>query len=332
MKKATAKGYMFEAIIGELLKAVGYSWSSTQGSGKVPGRGAEHEIDAISLGHYTLPFINNIRLLAEAKYKKSKVDLPIVRNIVGALLDINESYKPKRNESIAKKLLGTRNTNCAVIFSNQDFTKDAINYGYAHNIYLVSYAGNPVIKTIVGSFEEICAFIDFRKIGKSKNLLKTRFANLIKGEGPIAGDIKLLKRATLHNQEFLSKLNAFRESIFSTSSILGFIGGSYPIHLISDSNNLANYLTSEAIRRQGGVLEIGYKFHPEGKNLVFWFPFNEDKKAYFVLPRYLFPERKIRDRNLVEEKEEYLKNIIIPFIDPSGVVVMIRLKFNRNLL
>lgn len=328
MKKEVASGYMFESIIGLLLRHVGYSWSPVNGSGNIKGRGAFHEIDAISFGSYSLPFINNIRLLAEAKYRKSKVSLPVIRNMVGVLLDVNQSYNPD-GEHIAKKLLGSRNTNCAVVFSNKSFTRDAINYGYAHNIYLVSYSGNPLMQNVIDKFENLCKYIDFRKSGKGKNQLKSRFLSLISGKSNIEEGSKLLKVNTLHSRQFVETLNEFRNAIRSTSSALGFIEGSYPIHIMSEGNEFYSFISS-GIRNP--VLEIGYRYKVESNNLVFSFKFDTDKEAYFILPKYIFPRDKVLSGNLIEEKESYLKNIIVPIISRNGVAFMFRLKFNRELI
>jgi len=325
MKKEIAKGYMFEVIIGELLRSVGYYWDIT-GQGNVEGRGADHQIDAIAIGPNNLPFINNVRLLAEAKYLAKPVGLAIVRNFAGVLLDVNQAYDPK-NETIAAKLLGSRHTNFGVIFSNREFTKDAVDYGYAHNIYLVSYKGNPVVKKIVDRFEEVCDFINFRKTGSNIYALKEWFLSLIRS-GEVGEKHLLLKNITTNDNAFSKKIEKFRKALHHSSSVLGFIEGSYPIHIVSEERSLP-----EILKAHGGIIEVAYRFKEfEKDNLMFWFTIpGTTKKAYFVLPRYLFPEEKIKAGDLVEEKESYLRNISIPISDGRGIVVF-TIRFNRDLL
>lgn len=326
MEKSQIKGYLFEVIIGKLLESVGYRWEISSGNRKLKGRGARHEIDAIGIGNGVIPFVNNVRLLAEAKYESSgHVGLPIIRNMFGVLTDINESYIPG-GKSIATKLLGKRETNCAVIFSNRDFARDAVNYGYAHNIYLVSYKGNPVMEKIINDFESLCGFIRFDYLTQGKNQLKRWFGNTLSGDGPIEGDVHLFDN--LHEPDLLQSILGLRNSIDSTSSIMGFIGGSYPLHIMSEGGNIINEFREYG---HNGVLKVGYYFDVIGNNLKFWFELNSGGNAFFVLPKYLFPPRKIRERNLREEKDEYLKNITIPLVN-NGVVTILRLEFDRSLI
>ncbi len=322
MKRYQVKGYLFEVIIGKLLESVGYRWEVSTGNQKIRGRGAFHEIDAIGIGSNITPFVNNIRLLAEAKYyDKGDVGLPVVRNMFGALTDINESYTPD-DKPIAEKLLGRRDTNCAVIFSNRDFSKDAIDYGYAHNIYLVSYNGNPVMTNIIQDFEVIFSKLDFRKVSKNKLRLKQQFNDLLRGQ-----DIRLFKERHIDG-ELSRSLTSIRDRLSSTGSVLGFIQGSYPIHITSLSSELPGLILTHPVQERGQI-RVFYHFEMVGNNLLFNFNLGE-VRAEFTLPVFLF-ERNIREGSMISAKEVYLGNIYVPIVTSPGHISIIDLVFDANL-
>lgn len=319
MKKSQAQGYLFEVIIGKLLERVGYRWS---GSKDIKGRGSTHQIDAIGIGRNVTPFVNNIRLLAEAKYfAKGNVELPIVRNMFGVLKDIDESYFPD-NEPIAKKLLGVRHTNCAVIFSNQHFSPKAIDYGYAHNIYLVSYKGNPVLKDILDDLSYIFSRINFRKTPREIKILKDKFNTFLQH---VNLEIFPYFKEQFMNDESIQFIKRFKEKLEATGSVLGFIEGSYPIHITSKNRELPQLLLNLLAEKRG---EVFYRFRLINENILFHFKLNEESVAEFTLPAYIF-KKNLKEGTMLNAKELYLKNIYVPILQPRGIMT-IQLIFNRD--
>lgn len=325
MKKSQVQGYLFEVIIGKLLESVGYRWEISSGNRKLKGRGAYHEIDAIGIGNNITPFVNNIRLLAEAKYcDKGQVGLPVVRNMLGALTDINESYVPD-DKPIAEKLLGKRETNCAVIFSNRFFSKPAIDYGYAHNIYLVSYKGNPLIMDIIRDFEAILSAIDYRKVPKNKLNLKNKFYSLLSTQS--IEEINFFKENSI-GHTLSSVIRSLKHKLDSTSSVLGFIQGSYPIHITSQDKNLVTTILSRSLEEHGQV-QVFYRFETSGDNLLFHFEL-DDVKGEFTLPIFLF-ERNISEGSMINAKRMYLGHISVPIAIRPGRIEIVDLIFDENI-
>ena len=323
MKKAQAQGYMFEVLIGRLLSSAGYSWSTF--SKKIHGRGAEHQIDAIGITTNVSPFVNNIRLLAEAKYQKRPIGLPVVRNMVGVLKDINESYIPSK-KSIAEKILGSRHTNCAVIFSNKNFTDDAIDYGYAHNIYLISYQGNPLMREAIEKFENLCSLLDFQKLPNKVSELKDMFKLMFKEASTVIMPPRL--RKTDDFVKFKKTIKRLDNLVTRTGSIFGFVEGSYPIHIISEDRNIKTLLFSSA--RENGVLPVGYRFEVVRDNILFSFKVG-DSEAKFIIPKYIF--KNFLDKGkMILAKKSLLNNVLIPDLKNDGVGKIVRLKFNQDLI
>lgn len=325
MKKSQIKGYLFEVIIGKLLESVGYRWEVSSGNRKLKGRGAFHEIDAIGIGNSVTPFVSNIRLLAEAKYyDDGHIGLPIVRNMFGALTDINESYIPD-NKPIIEKLLGKRETNCAVIFSNRPFSKDAIDYGYAHNIYLVSYSGNPHIASLIQDYEVILSALDYRKVPKNKEQLKAKFYNLLVTQN--VSEINLFKeRAVDHN--LLGAVSSLRDKLGSTVSVLGFVQGSYPIQITSSDRNLPQEILRHGLENHGD-LRVFYHFRRTGENLLFSFNLGS-VTGEFTLPIFLF-KQSLEEGSMIDTKRMYLGKISIPIVIGPRNVQIVDLLFDEHL-
>lgn len=94
------KGMLLEEAILYLLRAAGYIHIDSVGNDPtlrqgsagmyVRGRGADHQIDAIADSLIQHPFSNPQRLLVEAKHLKGNVRLPVIRNALGTLMDVNE--------------------------------------------------------------------------------------------------------------------------------------------------------------------------------------------------------------------------------------------------
>ncbi len=130
---------------------VGDPTLGTSGAGlTVAGRGAWHQIDAIADLRIGQPFSYPQRLLVEAKsYADYRtIGLPIVRGSVGVLKDVSEYWvaqAPNRPSA------GRYHYQVA-IFSSSDFTKEAQDYAFAHDIHLLPLARSsffsPVVRAI----------------------------------------------------------------------------------------------------------------------------------------------------------------------------------------
>ncbi len=94
-----------------------------------------------------MPFAQSPRLIVEGKATR-RVGLPIIRNAAGVLKDINERYVPAKSH----RSLQVRHHYNYAVFTTGQFAKDAVNYGFAQDIFLFPYARDGV------SFTRFCQY------------------------------------------------------------------------------------------------------------------------------------------------------------------------------
>lgn len=144
MRKSQTKGYLLEIVLERLLKVNGYNVISEpneddivrKGNGlNVVGRGALHQFDSLGTLKSTPPFMYPLRIFLEAKFRKDRTGIDVVRRGVGILQDINTNYSTV-NMTEYQLTLPRYNYNY-VVFSTSGFSKEAQKYSIAHKIYLV---------------------------------------------------------------------------------------------------------------------------------------------------------------------------------------------------
>ena len=189
---------MLEEAVLFLLKKVGYkivrrprdsidsSDLQVNSSGlEVQGRGAWHQIDALAEQDQTPSFMFPLRLLVEAKcHPNQRVGIPIVRNSVGVHKDISENYFTKHRQTDSQSAI--RFNYQLAIFSVSGYTKPAIDYAVAHQIFLIEYKGIPVIAPVIRAIEQLeVESLTQRGVGdisgvrdKFKNILEDQFSDL----------------------------------------------------------------------------------------------------------------------------------------------------------
>ena len=168
------RGVLLEEAILMLLRASGYSTVASarddptlcEGPAglNVLGRGGRHQIDAIADLRIGQPFSNPQRLLVEAKaYSEDrKVGLPIVRGAVGVLKDVSEYWVAAGPGQPA----ASRYHYQFAVFSTSEFTADAQNYAFAHDIYLLPLRGSSFFSPIVSAIEEAVEAIPADRNGR----------------------------------------------------------------------------------------------------------------------------------------------------------------------
>jgi hypothetical protein len=154
------RGVLLEEAVLMLLRAAGYRTVTDAGTDPtlgtssagltVHGRGTSHQIDAIADLRIGQPFSNPQRLLIEAKsYADHRpIGLPILRGAVGVLKDVSEFWVA---HAPGRPAIGRYHYQAA-IFSSSEFTSDAQDYAFAHDIYLLPLARSsyfaPVLRAI----------------------------------------------------------------------------------------------------------------------------------------------------------------------------------------
>ena len=249
MDFASAKGYIFEKIVWDLLSENGYIKIE---SGYLSGRGAKHQIDTYGLLSYPTAFVYPIRLLAESKCSKDKIELPVARNFLGVIKDISENYV------IGKK--GGRNTpyrytDMGCIFSASPFVLSAQNYAWAHNISLISFSNIEEMDRVI---QEIDKFLNAyrKKIPPIKRLLS----------------------------DFKEQKTRFKQ--ISPELRVGIINNSYPVILVGKTgwgtrlpiSNEDDLIDGIKIQRKDSKLSIRFDLEIGGNSVYFNIPISIGKK------------------------------------------------------
>ena len=284
------RGVLLEEAVLFLLKKVGYrivrapndSLDKTDlkvdHSGlEVQGRGAWHQVDALAEQHQTPAFMFPLRLLVEAKcYPNQRVGIPVVRNSVGVHKDISENYFSKYRKSGEKATV--RFNYQSAIFSVSGYTKPAIDYAVAHQIFLIEYKGIPLIEPVIKAIERIET--DSLTANGSRNISSARrvFRDILEDQFPDS-----------HLEPYFTEQGI--EAIQAASRALHRIGGSYfgmlqgrwPLHLLTDSPLPKRLFRDDLVRcRLQGDRDGNWRFTPS--NIT---PENAD---WFELNFFLPPE------------------------------------------
>ena len=154
MTKSQMRGYLYEILISHLLVKNNFrkcvqndDGASNCGlvseDGEIQGRGTKHQIDFVGVYTNNIPFVFPIRLLAECKYWKKKVDKSFIRAYIGVHKDISENYlSSQMNEK-------NRFLDIPIIFSANDFDKEAVKLAWAQGINIVSHSRLPLLQDIL---------------------------------------------------------------------------------------------------------------------------------------------------------------------------------------
>lgn len=237
LTKAILKGYLFEAILKELLKKAGFDsdfeWDQLSiDRKKLHGRGAIHQIDLFGKFCITVPFIYPIMIIGEAKSGKATVALNQVRDFLGVFTDLNqyENIKTKGGpyERYAQ-LKKPRYTLCPVFFSLNGFKKSSEQFMFAHGISFVTYRSHPFIHQIYKTIEHLIKNIDFKSL-KKQDKENFRDFNEFKKINPDYRKEKF--------DEYLTKLE---NQLDRTRSFVGVLDGKHTINVIAKSNKLQSY-------------------------------------------------------------------------------------------
>jgi hypothetical protein len=140
-------GYLLEELLAKLVQSAGYrlltdaSQDPTDlanghgGDLLVRGRGALHQVDVLGEFNVVPPFSQPLRLFIEAKARVGPMGLPIVRNAVGTISDVNEGWM------IGHSLHRSRRRYLYALFATSGFSLPAQDYALAHQVSLIDLSG-----------------------------------------------------------------------------------------------------------------------------------------------------------------------------------------------
>lgn len=146
MKVAQLRGYILEEALSYLIRTAGYKLlvDSKQdvinlrpGSAglEVRGRGGWHQADVLGQLEMIPAFTYPFRLFTEAKHHQEKVHMPIVRNAVGIVTDVNQAPLPTKSE--INLPFSPAYHYVYAIFSASGFDPDAVRMATSYCISLV---------------------------------------------------------------------------------------------------------------------------------------------------------------------------------------------------
>jgi hypothetical protein len=339
------RGALLEEAVLYLLKLVGYdpfdvasippqhlSHMRSGHSGlEVRGRGTWHQLDALALWRHSPAFMYPMLLTVEAKcYSAHRpVGIEVPRNCVGVIKDISENYFTLNAASGGMR--APRFNYASAIFSTSGFTKGAVEYAVAHQVFLIQYRDVPVIEPLVR------AILDFRvdfvrqdngrpmpnSQPMSRFLVADRAVSSIRAyfravlndqEGSVAEAYRLTPDGMTHlSNEVANACRRIRGSYF------GMLQGRWPIHLLREQPLPAAAFESDSVQcRVRGDAEGHWRFEPlsADRGSAKWF------QLEFSLPQPLAElvaagwEDPIEVANLKQQHFSY--------IDVSGVIGGVR--------
>ncbi len=278
-RAAQVRGMLLEEALLFLLRRSGYKTISNCGNDPtlmkhgagiaVKGRGGNHQIDAIADFILQQPFSNPQRLLVEAKFLDGPVGIPVARNAVGVLKDVQEYWHRGPTTDIPK----SRYHYAYAIFSARGYKKTIQEYAFAQDIYLISLANSAYIQTIIDAIQGIAQD-------------DTTVENWWPEETSL-GDMRRSIRRQLTRAEGISmvdrnNIQAFLDSCRQLNfCLLGLINGRFPIFLVPAEGVTLQSLESHITMRPRWDDSSWYLFRSEENG-------DERKIFSFDLPEELF--------------------------------------------
>jgi hypothetical protein len=268
------KGYILEEVLAYLIRNTGYrlivdssedpdDLRMSGGSLKVKGRGAEHQVDVLGQLKWIPAFTFPIRLFIEAKFRGGKIGLPIVRNAVGVILDINQKYKPIGSNSAPQ----LRYHYAYSLFSISGFSGPAQDMAFSHEISLIDLSGPEYLQLV--------SAIDNATTNLTTNNIRDGFVNdlryVIRSE---LGTLPESADTRDHDNNRIRGLRVSLRPIFVTALnynelFVGMANG--PFMLLLKAQNPSHFL--EYMRT-----------NPRTRVTIFWRNNNEEGSVWIVKP------------------------------------------------
>jgi hypothetical protein len=156
-------GYILEELIAYLIRNAGYRLLVdasqdpqefvNKGNGlNIIGRGANHQVDVLGELSWIPAFTFPLRLIIEAKCRKDKTGIDVVRGMMAALLDVNQNNFPSR-AGLGMESPRSKYTYVGAVFSVSGFSGPASDLALAHGISLVDL-NTPEFKPLVNAARE----------------------------------------------------------------------------------------------------------------------------------------------------------------------------------
>ncbi|MGG4546410.1 hypothetical protein ABER02_01330 [Rossellomorea marisflavi] len=174
------KGFLLEEALSKLLENSGYTLINkdvlnypdrypefiSQGNGlNIKGRGGTHQADVLGQFPISIPFNYPVRLFVEAKFRRNKTGIDVVRSGIGILTDLNANYQTI--DLNGEDLLIQRFNYQYAIFSTSGFSENAIKLAIAYKITLIDLRGREycdLLRTIDAVAQELRVVLSLDRI------------------------------------------------------------------------------------------------------------------------------------------------------------------------
>ena len=281
MKEHQAREYIFEEKVKELLQNNNYITIVEE---EVPGRSGYHGIHAYGRINIPSAFTYPVRIICQYKYyAKNRVELMHIRDFGGIMADISE-----RNYSVTGDVgnIADRDQYAGCFFSATSFTREAQEYAWAHNIFMISLERIEVMQPILKSIDSFVS-------GLSESII-----NNITKEELIEG-----YRSEIGNQEEMPE------------SVIGIVNGVYPVMILGKAG-WTTPVFEEAKASEIGRAYIDNVYRNENQfEANFQLSFMECS-AEFSIPVSVV--EKLMERSDNDTKEHVIFNIEIPYLTEKG--------------
>lgn len=281
MKEHQAREYIFEEKVKKMLQDSNYISIIED---DVPGRSGYHDIHAYGQLNSPTAFIYPVRIIFQYKfYAKNRVELNHIRDFGGIMADVSE-----RNYALRGDVgnISDRYTYAGCYFSATAFTRDAQEYAWAHNIFMVSLERIGVMQPIL------------KKIDKFVSGLSESTINNISKEELLEG-----YEREVNEEELVPE------------AAIGIVNGVYPVMLLG-REGWAKPVLEEAESSEIGRAYIDNVYRNENQfEANFELNFMESS-AEFSMPITVI--EKLMERSDNPTKENVIFNIDIPFVSQKG--------------
>lgn len=290
------------------------------GSGlAVKGRGAVHQADVLGELKWIPAFTFPLRLFVEAKFRGAKTGLPVVRNAVGVLMDVNQRNSPVRDGGPPVQ----KYHYAYAVFSTAGFSKPAEDMALAHQVSLISLAG-PEYGELRGTIQDVSEQIDLERANRSKLVYNLRLA-LRQELEPLTTRLTV-PYARAYDPEVAQYLRLTIEPAVRTAKQYGqlFVGmANGPFMLLLKADDPTRFLEYATERPRHRVMitwdrsfEGGWSWtiRPVTNRNVYQLVFTIPE----VLYRWIFETGSRTRERALEAKQEYFSNITIYYQEKVG--------------
>lgn len=235
--KSYVKGKLFEKALQTLLIKAGFATDVfglqvTRNQKRLHGRGATYDPDFFKQFSLGIPFVNPLMLVLEAKNYNHRVGLSVVREFLGAFIDISQYARIDTKKGGQKRydvMFDTRYTYCPVLFSLKGFQRRAEGFMFAHGIDFISYENSEIMAKILVLLDRLLEQLDFSKFQSDDFHLFDDLSQI----GNIHDEAK--------RSNFINAYNDFTNYLNKVNSLIGVLDFKYPVHILYEHGISVSY-------------------------------------------------------------------------------------------